>query len=65
MNKEVLAALNSADAKRSLLELNSEASPSSPAQLGELLATEINRWSNVIAKAKTPTQQRQPIDLVP
>ena len=56
LNKEVLAALNSPDVKKSLLDLNIEASPSTPAQLGELLAAEINRWSDVIAKAKIPTQ---------
>lgn len=56
LNREVQAALNSLDVKKSLLDLNIEASPSTPAQLGDLLATEINRWSDVIAKAKIPTQ---------
>lgn len=56
LNKEVLAALNSPDVKKSLLDLNIEASPSTPAQLGELLVSEIARWSDVIAKAKVPTQ---------
>jgi tripartite-type tricarboxylate transporter receptor subunit TctC len=56
LNKEVLAALNSADVKKSLLDLNIEASPGTPAQLGELLASEIVRWSDVIVKAKIPTQ---------
>jgi tripartite-type tricarboxylate transporter receptor subunit TctC len=56
LNKEVLAALNSPDVKKSLLDLNIEASPSTPAQLGELLAAEIKRWSGVIAQAKIPMQ---------
>jgi len=56
LNKEVLAALNSPDVRKSLLDLNIEASPSTPAQLSDLLAAEILRWSDVIAKAKIPTQ---------
>jgi len=56
LNKEVLAALNSPDVKKSLLDLNIEASPSTPAQLDELLAAEIKRWSGVIAQAKIPMQ---------
>ena len=56
LNKEVLAALNSPDVKKSLLDLNIEASPSTPAQLGELLAAEIKRWSGVIVQAKIPMQ---------
>jgi tripartite-type tricarboxylate transporter receptor subunit TctC len=56
LNKEVLAALNSPDVKKSLLDLNIEASPSTPAQLGELLAAEIKRWSGVITQAKIPMQ---------
>ena len=54
LNREVQAALNSPDVKKSLLDLNIEASPSTSAQLGDLLATEINRWSEVIARAKIP-----------
>ena len=56
LNKEVLAALNSPDVKKSLLDLNIEASPSTPAQLAELLAAEIKRWSGVIVQAKIPMQ---------
>ena len=56
LNKEVLAALNSPDVKKSLLDLNIEASPSTPVQLGELLAAEIKRWSGVIVQAKIPMQ---------
>ena len=56
LNKEVQAALNSPDVRKSLLDLNIEASPSTSAQLGELLVAEINRWSEVIVRAKIPTQ---------
>ena len=56
LNKEVQAALNAPDVKKSLLDLNIEASPGTPAQLAELLASEIRRWSGVIAQAKIPTQ---------
>jgi tripartite-type tricarboxylate transporter receptor subunit TctC len=56
LNKEVQAAVNSPDVKKSLLDLNIEASPSTPAQLSDLLNSEIKRWSGVIASAKIPTQ---------
>lgn len=56
LNKEVQAALNSPDVKKSLLDLNIEASPSTPAQLNDLLVSEIKRWAGVIAQAKIPTQ---------
>jgi tripartite-type tricarboxylate transporter receptor subunit TctC len=56
LNKEVQAALNAPEVKKSLLDLNIEASPGTPAQLSELLASEITRWSGVITSAKIPTQ---------
>ena len=56
LNKEVQAALGAADVKKSLLDLNIEASASTPAQLGELLASETTRWSDVIVKANIPRQ---------
>ena len=56
LNREVQSALNSPDVKKRLLELNIDATPSTPAQLADLLAAEIKRWSEVIAKAKIPTQ---------
>ena len=56
LNKEVWAALNSPDVKKSLADLNIEASPSTPAQLGELLASETKRWSEVMARAKITTR---------
>lgn len=56
LNREVVAALNTPDVKKRLADLNIEASGSTPAQLAELLTTEIKRWSGVIAQAKIPTQ---------
>ena len=55
-NREVQSALNSPDVKKRLLDLNIDATPSTPAQLADLLAAETKRWSEVIAKAKIPTQ---------
>jgi tripartite-type tricarboxylate transporter receptor subunit TctC len=56
LNKEVNAAVNSPDVQKSLLALNIEASPSTPAQLADLLASEMKRWAGVIASAKVPRQ---------
>jgi len=56
LNREVKAALESPDVKKRLLDLNIDATYSSPEQLATLLATEIRRWSEVIARAKIPTQ---------
>lgn len=56
LNREVKAALESPDVKKRLLELNIDAAYSTPEQLATLLAAEIRRWSEVIARAKIPTQ---------
>ena len=56
MNREVKAALDAPDVKKRLLDLNIDATPSTPEQLATLLAAEIKRWSDVIVKAKIPTQ---------
>ena len=56
LNREVKAALDSPDVKKRLLDLNIDATYSTPEQLATLLAAEIRRWSEVIAKAKIPTQ---------
>jgi tripartite-type tricarboxylate transporter receptor subunit TctC len=56
LNKDVNAAVNSPDVQKSLLALNIEASPSTPAQLADLLASEMKRWAGVIASAKVPRQ---------
>ena len=56
LNREVKAALDSPDVKKRLLELNIDPTYSTPEQLATLLSAEIRRWSEVIAKAKIPTQ---------
>jgi len=56
LNREVLAALALPDVKQRLLELNLVAQGSTPAQLGEHLAGDVRRWSEVIARAKIPRQ---------
>lgn len=56
LNREVLAALNAPDVAKRLLELNIDPTPSTPAQSADLLAAEIKRWADVIARAKIATQ---------
>ena len=56
LNREIKAALDAPDVKKRLLELNIDPTYSTPEQLATLLAAEIRRWSEVIAKAKIPTQ---------
>lgn len=56
LNKEISAALNSADVKKKLADLNVEARASSPEQAAALLASETKRWGDVIVRAKIPTQ---------
>ena len=56
LNREVQLALHAPDVKKRLLALNIEARPSTPAQLGALLASEVQRWAGVIARAKIPVQ---------
>jgi len=56
LNREVVAALNSADVKKRLLDLNIEARSSTPEQLGSLLSSEVKRWGDVITRANIPRQ---------
>ena len=56
LNREVKAALDSPDVKKRLLDLNIDAISSTPEQLAYLLNAEIRRWSEVIVRAKIPTQ---------
>ena len=56
LSREVQAALAQPDVKKRLLELNLNAQGSTPAQLGEHLAADVRRWSDVIAKAKIARQ---------
>ncbi|NBW48667.1 MAG: tripartite tricarboxylate transporter substrate binding protein [Betaproteobacteria bacterium] len=54
LNKEVQAALANPEIKKKLYELNVQAKGSTPEKLGELLGSEIKRWSEVISKAGVP-----------
>lgn len=54
LNHECQVALASADLKKKLADLNVDAKSSSPKQLGDLLSSEIKRWSGVIERAKIP-----------
>jgi tripartite-type tricarboxylate transporter receptor subunit TctC len=56
LSREVQAAVAQADVKAKLLELNLVAQGSTPDQLGALMASEVKRWSDVIAQAKIPRQ---------
>ncbi len=56
LNKEINAAVNSADVRKKLADLNVEARASSPEQAAALLASETRRWGDVIVRAKIPTQ---------
>ncbi len=56
LNKEINAAVNSADVRKKLADLNVEARGSSPEQAAALLASETRRWGDVIVRAKIPTQ---------
>ncbi|MBO9514756.1 MAG: tripartite tricarboxylate transporter substrate binding protein [Variovorax sp.] len=51
LSREVQAAVAQADVKKQLQALNLSAQGSTPAQLGELLASDTKRWAEVIAKA--------------
>ena len=56
LNKAVADALNSPDLKAKLADLNVDAQPSTPEALGNLLASETRRWSDVIIRAKIEKQ---------
>lgn len=56
LNREVKAALDAPDVKKRLFDLNIDATYSTPEQLATLLQAEIRRWSEVIVRAKIPTQ---------
>jgi tripartite-type tricarboxylate transporter receptor subunit TctC len=56
LNREIGKALASADLRKQLSELNVAPAGGTPEQLRELLASEIKRWSDVIARANVPRQ---------
>lgn len=56
LNREVQAVLASPDIRKRLADLDVEARASSPEQLSNLLASDIQRWSEVIHRAGVPRQ---------
>ena len=54
IQRELQTILKSPEIKIKLAELDVDARPSTPEQLASLLAAEIKRWSDVIAKAGVP-----------
>jgi len=56
LNAELKKALARPDLKKKLADLNVDARWSTPEDLHNLLASEIRRWSDVIARAKIPRQ---------
>jgi tripartite-type tricarboxylate transporter receptor subunit TctC len=56
LNRELQAALVSAELRKRLADLDVDARSSTPEQLAGLLASETRRWSDVIARAKIPRQ---------
>ena len=56
LSREVNAAVARPDVRQRLAELNLVAQGSTPAQLGDHLAADVRRWSEVIARAGIPKQ---------
>lgn len=56
LNAELKKALASPELKRKLAALNVDPRWSTPEDLGNLLASEVRRWSDVIARSKIPRQ---------
>ena len=56
LNKAVADALNAPDLKAKLADLNVTAQASTPEALGQLLASETKRWSDIIVRAKIEKQ---------
>jgi tripartite-type tricarboxylate transporter receptor subunit TctC len=56
LNREANKALSNVDLRKQLADLNVTPAGGTPEQLRNLLASEIRRWSDVIARAKVPRQ---------
>lgn len=54
LNRELNKALENADLRKQLADLNVGPAGGSPGQLRDLLASEIRRWSDVMARANVP-----------
>ena len=56
LHREINAALNDAEVKKQLLDLNLDPQPGTSEQAALLLAGDIKRWNDVIVRAKIPRQ---------
>ena len=56
LNRELTTILNQPDTRAKLLAINVDARASTPEQAAELLASDVKRWGDVIARAKIPKQ---------
>jgi tripartite-type tricarboxylate transporter receptor subunit TctC len=56
LNKDIAAAVSHPDVQKKLHDLHVEARASTPEQAAELLASDIQRWGEVITRARIPTQ---------
>ena len=56
LNKAVNEALNQPEVRQRLTELTLHPGGSTPQQLGQRLASDVKRWSEVIERAKIPKQ---------
>jgi tripartite-type tricarboxylate transporter receptor subunit TctC len=56
LNKDIVAAVGSADVRKKLADLNVHAQAGTPEQASALLASEVKRWGDVIVQAKIPKQ---------
>lgn len=56
IQRDVGTALNSADVKKKLQDLNIEARGSTPTETAQLLANDIKRWSDIVRIANIPRQ---------
>ena len=56
LQRELNQALSKADVAAKLRQLNVEPKPGAPAEVSQVLKSEIARWSDVIAKARIPQQ---------
>jgi tripartite-type tricarboxylate transporter receptor subunit TctC len=56
LSREIRTVMAMPDVQKKLLDLNLVARGSTPAQAGEILAADVRRWGDVIARAKIPRQ---------
>ena len=56
LSREIRAVMAMPDVQKKLLDLNLVARGSTPAQAGDVLAGDVRRWGDVIARAKIPRQ---------